>query len=371
MMRRLIGQQMVIGIEGTTLLKEEEEFIVRNNIGGIILFARNIESPEQISALTRKLQGLRHRMQDRAPLFISIDMEGGRVHRLKAPFTLWPSLAKLGATDSASLAFRFAYAMGVELKAVGINLDYAPCLDVLTNPTNTAIGDRALSSNQEQVAKLASAMVRGYIKSGVIPCGKHFPGHGNTRVDSHHELPVEEMTFEEIEAQQLEPFKRCFRAKLPMVMTSHILFPKIDPVWPGTLSQTILTDILRDKIRFRGVTITDDLGMKALSLHHTPGQIAVRALQAGANILMFCNDPESPGLAIAAIEEAVTEQKITLQLLTENANMVLDMKKEFLTAIDPIPDDELRYVIGNVDHKRLAEAIVTGQIPEDLLTQPK
>src|SRR5882757_536092 len=148
-MRDKIGQLMVMGIQGKTLLQDEAEFIVLNNIGGVILFSRNIESPEQVHALCSSIQALRHKTRDKLPLFISIDMEGGRVARLKKPFTEWPPLAKLGKLDSTSLSFKMAMAMGEELSAVGINLDFAPCVDVLTNPENSVIGDRSLSADPE------------------------------------------------------------------------------------------------------------------------------------------------------------------------------------------------------------------------------
>src|SRR5580704_6586223 len=142
--RQKIGQQMIIGLKGKTLLPEEADFIVENNIVGVILFARNIESPDQVRELVISLQALRAKMPDQAPLFVSIDMEGGRVHRLKAPFTQWPALGLVGKIQSTSVAFRFAQAMGQELKSVGINFDFAPCLDIFTNPKNAVIGDRSL-----------------------------------------------------------------------------------------------------------------------------------------------------------------------------------------------------------------------------------
>src|SRR5580704_755709 len=160
-MRDKIGQLMIIGLKGKALTQDEAEFIVLNNIGGVILFPRNIESPEQLHSLCKSIQQLRQKTPDKLPLFISIDMEGGRVARLKKPFTEWPPIAKLGKIDSTSLSFKMALAMGEELSAVGINLDFAPCVDVLTNPENVLIGDRSLSTDPEQVAKHASALVRG------------------------------------------------------------------------------------------------------------------------------------------------------------------------------------------------------------------
>ena len=368
-MRNLIGQQIIIGIQGTTLSNEEAEFIVKNNIGGVVLFKRNVESPAQIRELSIQIQALRSRMADKAPLFISIDMEGGRVHRLKPPFTQWPALASIGKIDSTSVAFRFAQVMAEELRAVGINLDYAPCLDIFTNPQNTVIGDRALSSTAEPVARLGSALVRGYIKGGVVACAKHFPGHGNTLLDSHLALPIENKTLEEIDAVELEPFKKAFRARIDLVMAAHIKFPKIDPEWPASLSEIFLKDILREKLRYRNLVITDDLDMKALTLNYDKGTIAVRALQAGCNILLYCNEPDSPPTALDAIEKALSAKTLNPQTVSENHQKVLALKKATLTWVDPASPQEMERIVGHPDNLRLAKAIAAGAVPADLLTQ--
>lgn len=368
-MRQEIGQQMIIGIEGLALKREEADFIAKNNIGGIILFKRNVESPEQIRELTAELQSLRNKTSDKLPFLVSIDMEGGRVHRLKPPFTQWPSLAAVGKIDSTSVAFRFAQAMGEELKAVGINFDYAPCLDIFTNPKNTVIGDRALSTQAEPVARLGSALVRGYIKAGVLPCAKHFPGHGDTVIDSHVGLPVENKTLEELEAVEFEPFKKAFRARLDFVMAAHIKYPKIDPDWPASLSEIFLRKILRDRLKFRSLIITDDLDMGALKNNYDKGTIAVRALQAGCNVLLYCNEPDSPPTAIDAIEKAVMDKKLDRAIVAENHRMVTALKKEKLESAEPLPLDDVRRIVGHPDHLRLAKAITAGAVPADLISQ--
>lgn len=365
-----IGQQLIIGISGTTLLPDEADFIVKNNIGGIILFKRNVESPQQVRDLCASIQTLRNRMPDKCPLFISIDMEGGRVARLKAPFTQWPPLAAIGRLDSTSVAFRFAMAMGEELKAVGINLDFAPCLDIFTNPANTVIGDRSLSTQPEAVARLGSALVRGYLKAGVIACGKHFPGHGNTLIDSHEDLPIENRSLDELDAVEFEPFKKAFRARLDLLMAAHIKFPKIDPEWPATLSEIFLKKILRETLRYRQLIITDDLDMKALTRHYDKSLIAVRALQAGCNILLYCNEPESPPIAIDAIAKALSDKTLNAETVSENHRRILTLKKEQLINPDPLPFDEMVKVVAHPEHLRLSKAIASGDVPADLLTQP-
>jgi beta-N-acetylhexosaminidase len=367
--RHQIGQQLIIGLKGLRLEKEEADFIVKNNVGGIVLFSRNVDSPEQIRELCIEVQALRSRMHDKAPLFISIDMEGGRVHRLKPPFTKWPALASVGKIDSTSVAFRFAQAMGDELKSVGINFDYAPCLDIFTNPQNTVIGDRALGTSPEVVSRLGSALIRGYVKSGVLACGKHFPGHGNTLIDSHVGLPVEDKTLEELEEVEFEPFKKAMRARLDFIMAAHIKFPKIDPTWPASLSEIFLKKILRDQLRFRGLVITDDLDMGALKNNYPKPVIAVRALQAGCNVLLYCNETDSPPTAIEAIERAIEDGKLSAEVVANNHKMILDLKKEKLTHNEPASVDEITTIVGHPEHMRLAKAIAAGSVPADLLTQ--
>ncbi len=307
-------------------------------------------------------------MPDKAPLFVSIDMEGGRVLRLKAPFTPWPAVAHLGKIGSTAVAFKFAQAMGAELKAVGVNLNFAPDVDVLTNPTNTAIGDRSAGSDPEVVSTIGSALVRGYIKADIIPCAKHFPGHGNTILDSHFDLPVEEKTLEELEKNELIPFKKVFRARLDMVMTTHILFPKLDPDYPATLSEKIINGLLRRDLRFRNLVITDDLDMKALRNHYERPVIATKALQAGCNILLYCNEPESHKIGLEAIEAALANKTLDPKIVADNHKRILDLKKEKITSPDPLSMDEVSSIVGHPEHLRLSKAIIAGEVPEDLLT---
>lgn len=366
-MTEKLGQLLIIGLRGKELTKEEADFIVNNNIGGVILFDRNLESPIQLHKFCSDIQNLRHKTKDKVPLFISIDMEGGRVARLKPPFTRWPAIGKLGEIDSTSLAFKFALMMGAELRSVGINLDYAPCIDVLTNPKNVLIGDRSLGKDPEEVAKLASALVRGYIKSGVLPCAKHFPGHGNTIIDSHEDLPIEDADMARLQEVELIPFKKAFRARLDLVMTAHIKFPKIDPEWPVTLSKKFIQDLLRKELRYKNLIITDDLDMKALASHYPVEKIPVLAMQAGCDILLYCNIFERPPMALEALKKALKDGQLQAADIEDKYKRVVALKKEFFTQPDPLPLDEAKNIIGHPDHLRLSKAIQDGQIPQDLL----
>ncbi len=369
-MRELIGQQLIIGLSGEELTQDEAQFIVENNIGGIILFDRNLKSVEQIHKLVTDVQQLRYKLPEKTPLFVSIDMEGGRVHRLKEPFTQWPAVKNLGDIDSSTLTFQFTQLMGRELKAMGINLDYAPCVDVLMNPENQVIGDRALSSDPDKVAKLASAMVRGYIKSDVLTCAKHFPGHGYTSVDSHFDLPVDDRRLVDLEKQgDLEPFKKVIKARVDMIMTAHIQYPNIDPKFPVTLSSLFIKQFLREALRYRGIIITDDLDMKALTKNFPIGEIPVLALQAGATMLLYCNEPGSPVKAVKSIAQAMSDGKLDQDVIRANYDLIIKTKlRKLKNPIEPFSLEKAQLVIGKEDHKAFAAAVATQEV-EHLLSE--
>ncbi|MFZ3231816.1 MAG: beta-N-acetylhexosaminidase [Pseudobdellovibrio sp.] len=368
-LRELLGQHMLIGVSGPALTTSEKKFIVENNISGVVLFARNCINPTQIRDLCAEIQLLRHQMKDRAPLFIGIDMEGGRVHRLKPPFTQWPPLKLIGDLDAPTVAFHFAQRMGTELMSVGINLDFAPCIDIFTNPKNTVIGDRAISSDPYQVEKMCSALIRGYIKSGILSCGKHFPGHGHTIIDSHEELPVEEADMKRLNEVELVPFRKAARSRVDMMMTAHILFKNVDPKWPVTLSEFFLKKLLRDEMKYHGLIITDDLDMKAMAKHYDKDSIPVLAMQAGADLLLYCNEPESPPVAIESLISAVAQGKLKESDLALTHKRILEVKKIKLLTPDPRPIDESMMVIGCAEHLQLADAIRKGVVPDGLLNE--
>ncbi len=258
--------------------------------------------------------------------------------------------------------------MGTEMRAVGINLDFAPCVDVFSNPKNTVIGDRALSTDPEQVAKLASALVRGFIKSGIIPCAKHFPGHGNTLIDSHEDLPVEEKDLEQLKATELVPFKKVFRARLDMVMTAHIKYPKVDPKYPASLSDVFIQKILREEMRFRQIVITDDLDMGALAKNFSVEEIPVRALEAGNDILLYCNKFDHPQKALDAVQKALKDGRLTAKQIDESYNRVVALKKDVLKEPDPMDLAKTQSIVASAEHDQLSKAIIAGSVPAHLLT---
>lgn len=304
-----VGRVVFAGIPDKTLDSETRRILEDLHIGGVVLFRRNVGTPAEIAALTAALHALPSQ-----PL-VAIDHEGGRVARLGDPFTRFPPPATLGATHDADLAYRVGRAMAAELASVGIDMNFAPVLDVDSNPANPVIGDRAFGSDPALVGAMGTAMMRGLRDGGVIPCGKHFPGHGDTETDSHEELPVVRRTRAELERTELAPFRAAIAAGFPLLMTAHVLYAALDPDHPATLSRRILTDLLRNDLRFGGVVASDDLEMRAITKHREIGEAAVAALNAGADMLLVCQDLRQAVLAHAAIERAVRDGGLAAHVL--------------------------------------------------------
>jgi beta-N-acetylhexosaminidase len=282
--RRSIGQLLIGSLPGVTIPSELRSLAREFGLGGVILFARNIEVPEQVAELAHDLQSLAGEL----PLWVSVDQEGGRVARLRAPFTEWPPMATLGRSGDAALASRFAAALAAELRAVGITLDYAPVLDIHTNPKNPVIGDRALAEDAGLVGRLGRAIVRGLQDNGVAACGKHFPGHGDTAVDSHYDLPVVEHPPDRIRRVECVPFREAIAEDVAFIMTAHVLVPSFDEEKPATLSRRIVHDLLRTELGYEGVILSDDLEMQALARTYTAADAAVQAIAAGCDGILIC-----------------------------------------------------------------------------------
>lgn len=288
--REQTGQMLIAGFEGTTVTRETEDLILNHHVGGLILFDRNYRNPEQLYTLTRDLQAVAQASPSGLPLFISVDQEGGRIARLKAPFTPFPPPISLDKTRSEDLAYEFGRALTRELHDTGVNLDYAPVLDVHTNPDNPVIGDRAFSTDPEWAGRLADAFMRGCRDSGMIPVGKHFPGHGDTHLDSHHDLPWVDKDTAALDAVELAPFVHAVQNGLEAIMTAHVMYPAWDDQLPATFSKHILRDILRGRLGFEGVIVSDDLEMKAVERHFAFDTFAERGVEAGLDVFLICHN---------------------------------------------------------------------------------
>jgi beta-N-acetylhexosaminidase len=350
-----IGQLLVVGFDGTTATPRLKRLIQKERIGGVILFSRNIESPRQLSALTAVLR----KMAGERGLLIGIDQEGGRVQRLPKPFTQWPPVNRLGAVHSHDLAYHMGQAIGQELSAVGVNLDFAPVLDVGTATKNPIIGDRAFSHDPAVVAALGLAFIVGLQDQGVIACGKHFPGHGDTSVDSHKALPVVTANADTLLERELKPFRHAIENRLASIMTAHVRYPAFDPEWPATLSPVIVTTLLRKTLGFDGVVFTDDLEMKGITDHWAPELAAVQAIKAGADSVLVCKDPNTQDAVLEELRRAVADGTLPPAHIQQSLARLDRLKADFLQATHKAPPAS---VIGCTEHLELARRL-TGKTP--------
>jgi beta-N-acetylhexosaminidase len=354
-LRRQIGQLLIAGFNGHTIPPELRSLAKEFGLGGVILFARNVSEPEQVAELAFDAS----RLVPELPVWVSIDQEGGRVARLKAPFTEWPPMATLGRSGDVRLAERFARALAAELKTVGITLDYAPVLDIHTNPKNPVIGDRALAEKAEDVARLGAAIIRTLQGEGIAACGKHFPGHGDTSTDSHLELPLVEHPPDRLRRVEFLPFTAAIQAGVATIMTAHVLVPSLDDKRPASLSRRIVYDILRDELKYEGVILSDDLEMKAIAAEYEVPSAAVLAIQAGCDGALICSgDHDTQAAALEALVHAVEDERVPMSRIDDAMLRQRRAKERFLAApvaARPLAGRALREALGRDDHRAVAD----------------
>jgi len=313
-------------------------------------------SPEQLATLLHDLQTA-IQSHDRRPLLMAVDQEGGRVARLKAPFTNFPTAAMVGRTGSDQLAAEVGSALAAELYAVGINMDMAPVLDVLTNPANMVIGDRAFGADPHGVARLGAAFIRGLHTGGVLAVAKHFPGHGDTRLDSHVARPVSTRSRSQLESCELVPFHEAIAAGVDAMMTAHVVYPAWDAQVPATLSPTILTSVLRQEMGYAGVIVSDDLGMAAVAQALPWEEVPVRALQAGVDLLLICHDRQRQEGAYDAVVRAIQDGRLPEELIDRAVARVGALKGKLTALQDGLSSPSTLSCIGCSEHQALAEAL--------------
>ena len=313
------GGCLMVGFAGREPGAALLEAIARRRVAGVILFARNLGSPVEVAELARRLQAA---AADGAALLLGIDQEGGRVQRLREPLAVWPPMRELGLADDEVLTERVGAALGEDLHQLGFNLDFAPVLDVVSSTEHTVIGDRSFGPDPGLVARHGLALARGLQRAGLLPCGKHFPGHGGPVSDSHHTLPVERRSLDALRACDLRPFAAAIHAGLPLLMSAHVVYTAIDPEQPGTLSPTIGTDLLRRELGFEGVLISDDMEMAAVAAGAEPGEAALRALRAGIDLLLFCHREDRQQAALEALVRAAESSSADRDRLLRAASRV-------------------------------------------------
>ncbi len=301
----LAGQLLTVGFPGTTLPGGVRDALGTGRCAGVIFFKRNLPDLETATELARETK--RVACADLPPPIISVDEEGGRVRRLPPPFEGLPAMAKLASeTDLAGLEAA-GEALGQQLANVGFNLDFAPVLDCNTRPDNPVIGDRAFASDPGEVAACASAFARGMHRARVHTCGKHFPGHGDTDLDSHVALPRILHGRDRLDRVELAPF-RALALTMPAMMSAHIIVDALDPALPGTLSSKVSTTLLRDELGFRGVLFSDDLEMGALNSFGDVAETSVDAVRAGCDMLLICSDLDKQERARDALAKTIAAE---------------------------------------------------------------
>jgi beta-N-acetylhexosaminidase len=354
---RQAGQRLMVGFEGMAASADLRALIKQYGVGHVILFARNVDGPEQLAELAREIQGIARDAGQDLPVMIGVDQEGGRVARLREPWTLWPSLRALGRLGSEAYAERMGRALAAELEPCGIRWDFAPVVDVDTNPANPVIGDRSFGEDPALVGRLGAAMIRGLQEGYVAACAKHFPGHGDTSLDSHLELPIVTHSPSRLEEVELRPFRAATEAGVASVMTAHVLMPELDETLPATLSPRIVETLLRRQMKYDGVVVSDDLEMKAVAKGWGPGEAAVLAAQAGCDLLTMSKSPESQVAAVEALVRARESDAIAAPVMDASLLRLRRLKQRFLLPYrDPDPK-QARLAAGVSERVMLAEEI--------------
>jgi beta-N-acetylhexosaminidase len=347
-LRRSVAQLFMVGIPGPTLDVETRGFLEEYAPGGVVLFKRNVQSATQLRRLVAEL----HALGPGITPIVAIDHEGGRVDRLRLrPFTHFPPAATVAGTGSTRVVQAVAEAMGRELSAIGIDLDFAPVLDVWANERNEVIGDRAFGTSAPQVARMGLAAMQGLLRGGVLPCGKHFPGHGRTFGDSHRVLPKVTAARATLSKVELVPFTRAIKAGIPALMTAHVLYPALDGKNPATLSPAIATTLLRQRLKFDGVLFSDDLEMQAVAGRATPEKVAPAALAAGCDMLLACQSTEHARRSIAGVEEAIDRGTLPASRLLQAIGRIQQLRAK-------IPRRTADPRLGWPAHARLARRIL-------------
>jgi beta-N-acetylhexosaminidase len=349
-----LGQLFIFGFDGLSVNADARRLLTRELAAGVILFARNIASLEQVVELNHEIMNLR--TSEFAPL-ISVDQEGGRVARLKNICTPIPDMRQIGTLSQRQpdLPYRLGAMMAREMVALGFHLDFAPILDVDTNPSNPIIGDRSFATDAHAVARIGAAFINGMQDAGLAACAKHFPGHGDTEIDSHLDLPILLHDQNRIKSVELVPFKASIKAGVASMMTAHILIPKLDIEFPATLSKPILQNLLREELKFNGVIFSDDLEMKAVADRYAMKEMIRLGLLAGVDAFLVCKEVSKIDEAIAALRDLVTSGEVPLSRVQEALKRVAALKRRFLGTPALAELSEAKKIVRSKPHLALAQ----------------
>ena len=322
-----IGQMVIVGLDGYEISPNTVEFIDKYKVGGFIFFANNIQSSSQLLKFMNSIKA--ENSKNSIPLFLSIDEEGGRVTRMPKEFVKFPSNKIIGNVNKKEFSYEIGKVMANKIGAFGFNMNFAPVLDVNSNPSNPVIGDRAFSSEASIVSSLGVETMRGLQQGKVIPVVKHFPGHGDTAEDSHKGLPSLNHDLARLESLELIPFQEAINNDAEAVMIAHILLPQIDKENPSSMSKVIITDILREKMNFQGLVITDDMTMGAIMKNYEIGEASVKSVLAGTDIVLVCHGKDNQIQVIEALKKAALEGRISEERIDESLYRILSLKEKY------------------------------------------
>ncbi len=355
-LRLYLGQRLSVGFDGPVIPGEYESLIREYKVGNVILFRRNVESFEQLKSLCGGLTALVEKETGMEP-FIMIDEECGSVSRLGHIATPTPSAMAIGATGKPRNARRIGEIVGQELRAAGINFDLAPVLDCCTNPDNTVCGNRCFGTTPDRVAEFGLQYIDGLQSMGVIACGKHFPGHGDTDVDSHLSLPIVNKTEAEVRETELKPFQAAIRAGIGSIMSAHVVFPAMEPERvPSTVSRRMMTGLLREEMGFDGMIVSDGMEMKAVMDMFGLEEGVLRALLAGIDVALVCHSAEQAASAIRHLEKAYEEGRLDEENIVSHYRRIVSYKKNFRQV--PCPTAAFGSDIQKRDARTIMEASI-------------
>ncbi len=349
-----LGQMLIAGFQGTHPGEDARKLIQEHNVGGVILMPRNVQTATQLLAALNALKAMNP--PDSPALFLAVDEEGGRVSRLPPEFVSLPPALAMSHHPEPEHAYNTGVMLARLLFAFGYNMNFAPVLDIHSNPLNPVIGDRAIGTDERVVSSLGVQVMLGMQSGAIISVPKHFPGHGDTSSDSHVSLPVLAHGLERLLEVEIPPFEAAIRSGADAIMVAHILFPEIDPERAASLSATFVTGLLRQSLGFDGVVITDDLTMNAITQVHTIADAAVLAVEAGVDIVLVCHGYDNQIEVLDALKLAVNSGRLEESRIDESVYRVLKLKMKYAledTEIDHIDTDAL-----NADTRAHIESVL-------------
>lgn len=337
-----IGQMIFSGVNGTEMNDDTKNIIENDHVGGIILFGDNIESAGQTVDFLNDIKDANEK--NPSPLLTGVDEEGGSVTRVPDDVTSLPTNQAIGELDDPDLSYDVGSVLGEQMKALGFNLDFAPVMDVNSNPDNPVIGDRSFGDDPDTVSKLGVQTMKGIQSKDIISVMKHFPGHGDTGVDSHLELPKVDKGRDDLRNLELIPFQKAIENGADVSLIAHILLPQIDADNPASMSQKVITDMLRDDLGFDGVVVTDDLTMEAITDNYDIGEAALQSVKAGGDLMLVAHDYDSVQKVFDTLKEAVENGELSEERIDESVERIQNLKDKYDVKDESIEEPDLQTI---------------------------